>query len=151
MMLTAEILVELGGKVWEKGTMRRIYFNYDELAKFYGLEYTGFGYRVDGEKVSNNSGRIFEGALRRGKFWYDITTGEFASKDMSEAMTAKLVERITKAAEEFVAEDAEVETATEEVAAPVVPVQFHHRSRALSIANMERTQRVALGPAAWVK
>lgn len=95
MAITVEQLVELGGKVWEKGTMRRVYFNYEELAKFYGLEYTGFGFKVDGEKVSNNSGRQFASALRNGKFWFDLATGEFVSKGMSDKMTAKIIERIT--------------------------------------------------------
>jgi hypothetical protein len=95
--ITVEKLVALGGKLWEKGDMKRVYFNYEELADFYGLKYDGWKYTVDGEKVSNNSGRQFASALRNGKFWFDLATGEFASKDMSEKMTAKIVDRITEA------------------------------------------------------
>lgn len=95
--MTVDQLVALGGKLWEKGTMRRVYFNYKELARFYGLEYDGWKFTVDGEKVSNNSGHHFASALRDGKFWFDLTTGEFASKGMSDKMTAKIIERITGA------------------------------------------------------
>lgn len=77
--------------------MKRVYFNYEELADFYGLKYDGWKYTVDGEKVSNNSGRQFASALRDGKFWFDLVTGEFASKGMSERMTAKIIDRITEA------------------------------------------------------
>ncbi len=93
--MTVDQLVTLGGKLWEKGTMRRVYFN--ELAKFYGLEYDGWKFTVDGERVSNNSGHHFASALRNGKFWFDLTTGEFVSKGMSDKMTAKIIERITGA------------------------------------------------------
>ena len=93
--ITVEQLVALGGKLWEKGTMRRVYFNYKELASFYGLEYDGWKFTVDGEKVSNNSGHHFASELRNGKFWFDLATGEFASKGMSEKMTAKIIAGIT--------------------------------------------------------
>jgi hypothetical protein len=95
--ITAERLIALGGKLWEKGDMKRVYFNYEELANFYGLKYDGWKYTVDGEKVSNNSGRQFVSDLRNGKFWFDLATGEFASKGMSEKMTAKIVNRIIEA------------------------------------------------------
>jgi hypothetical protein len=97
MKITVEKLVALGGKLWEKGDMKRVYFNYEELASFYGLEYDGWKFTVDGEKVSNNSGHQFASALRDGKFWFDLVTGEFASKGMSERMTAKIIDRITEA------------------------------------------------------
>ena len=95
--ITVEKLVALGGKLWEKGDMKRVYFNYEELASFYGLEYDGWKFTVDGEKVSNNSGRQFTSALHNGKFWFDLVTGEFTSKGMSERMTAKIIDRITEA------------------------------------------------------
>ena len=95
--ITVDRLVALGGKVWERGEMKRVYFNYEELASFYGLGYDGWKYTVDGEKVSNNSGRQFAFALRNGKFWFDLATGEFASKGMSEKMTEKLIARISEA------------------------------------------------------
>ena len=135
--ITVEKLVALGGKLWEKGAMRRAYFNYEELARFYGLEYDGWKFTIDGEKVSNNSGHQIGSALRNGKFWFDLVTGEFASKGMSEKMTEKLIARITdalvaaedevKADEPEAAEAAEAsapETADVRTAVgPVVPAQ----------------------------
>lgn len=106
-------LVALGGKVWERGDMKRVYFNYEELAAFYGLEYNGFGFKVDGEKVSNNSGRIFMSALRNGKFWFDLNTGKFSSRGMSDRMTEKLIERITEAVDALTSTQAEEEAVVE--------------------------------------
>lgn len=154
--ITMERLVELGGRVWEKGTMKRVYFNYDELATFYGIKHDGWKFTVDGEKVSNNTGYSLDGSLRNGKFWYDITTGEFASKYMSEAMTAKLAERITKAAEELAAETENgetVETATEEAApadetavAASVAAVTSHANTATAEAPAGAGIRTAVGP-----
>ena len=109
MKITVEKLIALGGKLWEKGDMKRVYFNYEELASFYGLEYDGWKFTVDGKKVSNNSGRQFASALRNGKFWFDLATGEFASRGMSDKMTDKIIERITEA----VAKMTEAEAKTE--------------------------------------
>lgn len=135
--MTVKQLVALGGKLWEKGDMKRVYFNYKELARFYGLEYDGWKYTVDGEKVSNNSGHHFASALRNGKLWFDLATGEFVSKGMSDKMTAKIIERISEAlvaaedeaktdetettepAETLTTETADVRTAV----GPVVPAQ----------------------------
>lgn len=113
--ITVEKLVALGGKLWEKGDMKRVYFNYPELTKFYGLEYDGWKYTVDGEKVSNNSGHHFASALRNGKFWFDLTTGEFVSKGMSDKMTEKLIARISEA---LVAAEDEVKTDETETTEP---------------------------------
>jgi len=109
--ITVEKLVALGGKRWQKGNMDRVYFNYEELANFYGLKYDGWKFTVDGEKVSNNSGRYFASALRNGKFWFDLTTGEFASKYIDEKITAKIIDRITEAVTKMTeAETKEAET-----------------------------------------
>lgn len=102
--ITVERLVNLGGKVWEKGDFRRVYFNYEELASLYGIRHDGWKWTVDGEKVSNNTGSSIASALRNGKFWYDLNTGESGSKAMHENIVAKLIERITEAVE--VLEDA---------------------------------------------
>lgn len=135
--ITVEKLVALGGKLWEKGDMKRVYFNYPELTKFYGLAYDGWKFTVDGERVSNNSGHQIGSALRNGKFWFNLATGEFASKGMSEKMTEKLIARIgealvaaedevktdetetTEPAETLTTETADVRTAV----GPVVPAQ----------------------------
>lgn len=130
--ITVEQLVALGGKVWERGEMKRVYFNYEELARFYGLEYDGWKYTVDGEKVSNNSGHHFASALRNGKFWFDLATGEFASKGMSEKMTEKLIARISEA---LVAAEDEVKTDETETTEP-----------AETLATETADVRTAVGP-----
>src|SRR5690606_36575211 len=87
--------------------------------------------------------------LRNGKFWFDLATGEFASRDMSDKMTAKLVERITEAAEELAAKDAEVETATKEAAAPATEAPAKAApvaDKAASDATAGIGVRTAVGP-----
>ena len=49
--------------------------------------------RLDGERISNNSARQIVSMLYNGKLWYDLTSGRFESKGLSE----RAVERITKA------------------------------------------------------
>jgi len=95
--ITAERLIALGGKLWEKNGQRRVYFNRQELAGFYGLRHDGWKWTLDGEKISNNSGSAFMSKLNLGKFWYDLTTDDFHSQGMSDAMTAKIVDRIMEA------------------------------------------------------
>jgi hypothetical protein len=105
-----ERLEQLGGKYWEKGEMKRIYFNYDEIAGFYGLVQTGNfsnAFTVDGESVSNNTGRYYYSTIRSCKFWYDLTAGEFTSKELPEAMFNKIVERIEAKLAEMEAETTE--------------------------------------------
>ena len=97
--MTVKQLERLGGNLWEKGNYRRVYFNYKQLVGFFGLKYDGWHYTIDGEKVSNNTGVAFTNSLRHGKFWYDLTTREFASKGMHENTAQKLIERITEALE----------------------------------------------------
>ena len=94
---TAAQLTAIGGSLWEMGTFRLVYFNGPALGGFYGLAYDGWKWTLDGEKISNNSGSAFMSKLNLGKFWYDLTTDEFHSQGMSDAMTAKIVDRIKEA------------------------------------------------------
>jgi len=116
---TVTQLVAIGGSIWEKGDLRRVYFNYHELSRFYGLMYDGWKYTVDGEKVSNNTGSAFASALGRGKLWYDLAAGEFCSKDLSDKIAQKLVERITKT---LAQEDVAAETTKAATSAVDTPV-----------------------------
>jgi len=95
--ITVEKLVALGGKLWEKNGQRRVYFNRQELAGFYGLKYDGWKWTVDGEKVSNNSGSSFMSTMSLARFWYDLNTSEFRSQGMSDKMHEKIVDRIMEA------------------------------------------------------
>src|SRR5690625_5017988 len=111
-MITVDGLVALGGKVWERGDMKRVYFNYEELADFYGFKSNRFGHTVDGEKVSNSRASALHRHFTEGKFWYDLTTGEFAFRDIKEEWAETIIERITEKLE-AVAEDAPAEEAVE--------------------------------------
>lgn len=90
-------LIAKGGRLWEKAGMRRVYFN--NLVELYGLtlEFYNTGNIsaawLDGERISNNSARQIVSMLYTGKLWYDLTSGRFESKGLSE----RAVERITKA------------------------------------------------------
>ena len=154
--ITVEKLVALGGKRWQKGDMDRVYFNYEELASFYGLKYDGWKFTVDGEKVSNNSGRYFASSLRNGKFWFDLTTGEFASKYIDEKMTAKIIDRITEAVTKVTeSETKEAETKTDEpevaevaeASAPETPAPVEVTAEAKAKAE----KLIAIGGKRWQK
>lgn len=95
-------LIAAGGKLWHKGTMRRIYFN--DLHEVYGLATerynTGNIYKatLDGEKLSNNSARMILSELRFGKCWYDTADRRFYTKGMSENTSTRLLERLAQVA-----------------------------------------------------
>ncbi len=114
-------LLAVGGKEWKKGDFHRVYFNEEILFDLYGLTYDGWKFIVDGEKVSNNKGRGIASRIRCGKFYYDLVTDEFASRDISDEMTKKLVERMMTRLEttetEEVVEEAAGQTAEETVIA----------------------------------
>ena len=76
---TIEQLEAAGGNLWEKGAMRRVYFN--NLPALIGLELDKYksgsiaSAKLNGETVSNaEAGRIIEGL---GKVWFDMNDGEF--------------------------------------------------------------------------
>jgi len=74
------------GKVWEKGHMSRIYFNY--LSDWYGLKTENYNTGnvcsawVNGEKVSNSEAKRIMGRLAYAKVWYDLTENKFFGKDI---------------------------------------------------------------------
>lgn len=81
-MSTNEIeqrLLELGN-LWERGEMRRIYF--DDLEALYGLQISRYNTgnissaRLDGESISNTEARRLVDRLPE-KLWYDCNTSEF--------------------------------------------------------------------------
>lgn len=144
---TVTQLVAIGGSLWEKGDLRRVYFNCRELCSLYGLKYDGWKYTVDGERVSNNTGSAFASALQRGKFWYDLAAGEFCSKDLSDKIAQKLVERITKAlAQEDVAAET-TKAATSAVDTPVSAPAGHDTATAAGPGIQERPVRTNKKPA----
>ena len=77
------LLVSLGGKYWEKGNFKRVYFNFEVLLKVLGIEvdYYNTGnicsIYVGDEKWSNCQGKKLLDALRTSKVFYDLVTGEW--------------------------------------------------------------------------
>jgi hypothetical protein len=69
-------LTENGGKLWEKGTMRRVYFNPETVMKMDVNHYNSGNVSsasINGEGISNSeAGRALEC-----KFWYDLADGQF--------------------------------------------------------------------------
>lgn len=97
---TVEQLTAIGGKVWEKADMKRVYFNEYKLAELYGLEYDTYksgmvsSATIDGEPTSNSFANKLLGKLTIAKFWYDFNTNEFRSKGMDSELTAIIVKSI---------------------------------------------------------
>lgn len=95
-------LIAAGGRLWEKAGMRRIYMN--NLVELYGLQLTFYNTgnissaRLDGERISNSSARKICGMLAMGKFWYDLNTGRFESKGLSEVAVERITDRIKEVA-----------------------------------------------------
>lgn len=84
-----DVLVELGGSLWEKHGHRRIYLSEEALARLIGFEVTRrngrgriTGARFQGNAISNNYAEEIARSLS-GKFWYDLDAKSFGHKDMS--------------------------------------------------------------------
>lgn len=108
-VITDEQAEQLGGKLWEKGGMRRFYLNWPELI---GLDVSYYNTgnisraRLNGERITNSEayrmgaakGRNDEGRGTAGKAW--IADGKVHVHDMNEraeklvreAVAAKLAE-----------------------------------------------------------
>ena len=88
------------GKEWKKDEMHRIYIS--DLSKLYGLKCdrhkTGNikSAKLNGEKISNTKATKLEIALNSAKFWYDVKSGEFLSKGLSDEQFAKIKSNVTK-------------------------------------------------------
>lgn len=90
-METSEVIKVLesnGGKLWEKGEMRRVYFDYGVILSHAGLD-TGHyntgnisSATLKGEKISNSEAKRIIGAFVSCKFWYDVNDGSFYHKDI---------------------------------------------------------------------
>ena len=97
---TVQKLEKAGGKEWESddGRYHRVYF--DDLPGWYGLQAERYGTgnissaKLDGQKISNSQARKIESALYGGKVWYNVKTGEYESKGISESAHKKIVARI---------------------------------------------------------
>lgn len=97
-----EKLEGIGGKYWEKGELKRIYFN--DLREIYGGIEVSFyktgnvsTARLDGEKTSNSYMRGLLWDLRHGKLYYDLTDNKFYDKNLSNHVD-RLVDNVKKLA-----------------------------------------------------
>lgn len=87
------------GKLWENGSMRRVYFN--NLREIYGLDASFYGTgsvssaTINGEKISNTQARKIGTDLDFGKLWFDLNTNEFSSKGLSDSAVSVLIANIT--------------------------------------------------------
>lgn len=72
-------LTKIGGRLWEKGSMRRIYFN--DLEQWMGLTINRYNTgnissaRVNGERISNSQARRMLNAID--KLWFDLDDNQF--------------------------------------------------------------------------
>ena len=76
---TRETLIKAGGKIWERGSMRRVYFN--DLASLIGLEVSCYrsgniksARFADGETISNGrAAKLFDWGA---KMYFDLDSRE---------------------------------------------------------------------------
>ncbi len=79
-----DTLVEIGGRLWERGDERRIYF--DDLASLYGLEVDFYDAsprlhaKLDGETISDSAFRKILDALGETEIWWDLVEDEWRYK-----------------------------------------------------------------------
>jgi len=75
-------LQTLGGRMWEKGQYRRIYFNMRLVHDYMGLNVQYYntgnvsGATLAGERISNSEARRIISALDDCKIYYDLTDGK---------------------------------------------------------------------------
>ncbi|MFD0405636.1 hypothetical protein [Kitasatospora sp. NPDC127116] len=76
--LTADVIVALGGRRWQKNGMDRIYIN--DWSAFAGLDVAYYGTgnissaSWHGERISNSQARLILGSLT--KVWFDVADGK---------------------------------------------------------------------------
>ena len=69
----AEILLDLGLKVWEKGSMKRIYIN--KASQFYA-----FAKEANLDDATVSAYAHFAKRIDSNKTWFDLNTNKFASE-----------------------------------------------------------------------
>jgi hypothetical protein len=104
---TLDQLVTAGGSLWEKGDVRRVYFNH--LAELFRLKLSHYntgnvsGAQLDGMTISNTEGKRIAADLAATKLWVDLATGTISVResirtlaryDYARILTEALVERL---------------------------------------------------------
>lgn len=76
-----KILTDAGGKLWEKNSMKRIYFSGDLVVEFVGLSVSRYntgnisGATLNGDAISNSEAKRILGGID--KIYYDLNDGKF--------------------------------------------------------------------------
>ena len=100
-------LRNVGGRLWEKNGMRRVYF---DAAALYGLEVARYhtgnistAY-LDGELISNSAASRLLSQVGAAKFWYDLTDncwrwripeGRVSTEAIAQTVTDRLTAQLT--------------------------------------------------------
>jgi len=71
--ITQEQVLEAGGKVWERGDMKRVYINQDTFKKLFDAHFKEYGTQFT--KVID--------VAKKAKTWYDCNTNTLHSLDGS--------------------------------------------------------------------
>ena len=98
-MYTIEQLTQIGGKYWQGGEKRRVYFN--NLYEFAGVEEmefygTGSIKRVvrNGHVMSNNAARKLSVQLDTMDLWYDLNDGKFYFRSSDPELAREIISKI---------------------------------------------------------
>lgn len=93
----ADRLIDLGGNLWERDNMRRIYLNRDTVLAIIGLEVTFYktgnvsNAALNGEPLSNGRASRYVNDFIYGKVWFDLNDGKFYTKN-TKTITAVMIE-----------------------------------------------------------
>ncbi len=85
-LVTLESCLKIGGKLWEKNGMRRVYFNGDIVAAAVGFEYDT--YKTGNIKwaclgdasLANGSANAVRTMIYTGKFWFDTADNKIHAR-----------------------------------------------------------------------
>jgi len=90
--VTLEQLQAIGGKLWESGNNKRVYFN--NLEEIFGLRVTYYssgnvcGAKLDGDMISNSDAKYWlEFVSGSAKFYYDCNTMHFVAEHQDKPQT----------------------------------------------------------------
>jgi hypothetical protein len=99
-----EKLEKLGGKFWEGGSHKRVYFNADSILRNSGLEVNRYesgnisSATYKGKKISNSWAKEIINKIQYGKLYYDINTDKIMHagnfRDISEEIINDFLKKI---------------------------------------------------------
>ncbi|EBG8067310.1 hypothetical protein CQK57_03445 [Salmonella enterica] len=107
--LTAASCLRLGGKLWEKNGMSRVYFNSDVVSEVIEFDYSTYktgnisSASLGDSHLSNCRASSIRSMLSTTKFWFDAADGKihargFNSRDLSMSDVCKLIKSAALAA-----------------------------------------------------